>query len=152
ARASAFGASFDEFVRLGGYEEAEEAAAVDRQRVARMSEATCGDNGSWISLPSESGILRQGTLDNVADVGGKGRCLRAAPQSRLSEQASARLQRAPALERRQQARSKLRIFAVKHQHDIDHKVVTGSVGAVELLLIGLSEGVDQGAHPIGIRE
>ena len=85
---------------------------------------------------------RRGESDGVAAT----RCRRLPPAR------ADRLEHAPALERREQPRRELRILGVDRQHVVDDEVVARAIGAVELLLVRQREGVDQGAHAIGIGE
>src|SRR6266567_8423649 len=87
------------------------------------------------------------------DVGGVAReVLRGgdAAQGRFGAGAPARLERAPALERGEEARGDLRVFPIERERGLGEEVVAGPVRPVELGLVELREGADERAQPVGV--
>src|SRR5262249_6258586 len=115
---------------------------------------SAGEVRNWRSFFVPGGgrasVIGQRALHDVAHVGRKRRRCRYPPQSNFGPRAPSRLEHAPTLERRQKPRRDPPILGGGRQHRVDHEIVAGAVGAVELLLVPKRKGVDQGAYTIGI--
>src|SRR4051794_9800588 len=115
-----------------------------RGRQWRMSRSGSVSGRTFQS--ADYSILRKRTLHNVAHIRREVGTCRDAPQCCLREGAAASFERAPALERGEKPRGELRVSAIERQYCVDDEVIARTIGAVEFLRIGKSEGVDQRAH------
>ena len=64
--------------------------------------------------------------------------------------AAHRFERPPAFECADEPRRNLRVAAIEADDGIGKKAVAAPVGAIELGLVAVREGADQGPYPVGI--